>query len=608
MSPSSAATSAATERAPAPIPRLSIVIPTFGRAERAARLVAHLATQTLPPDAFEVIVVDDGSPEDPTPSIEKVAPPFHLVVTRQVNSGAAAARHRGATLARADVVLFLDDDMIPAPDLAEQHLAVHAATPRAVVLGQIRSIPDLAKLSLFDRFHARKLEQFAASLRATGRPPRGTELCSGNLSVRRADYLAVGGFDPSLARSEDMELGLRLEQSGAAIRFSDAAWTIHDTDHTSAESWLRGAFTYGVSDHRIAHKHPTTPAASPWHYLDLVGPLPTPAYALAIAAPAVGQVATRAVMTLAGALDTLGLERAALAGTMLAYGMAYYRGVRTEAGSAAACLHELREHRAARATAPHVSQDPHVSQESRAPRDPSASREPNTSREPNVAREPHLPRRARPTRMERKAAFTRFLAAVRADHDMLQRGDAKYDTRGREPSSLAHDLVERIGFQMLVGIRLMHLCKDAGSPLAAKVAARAIRLVYGADIHWNAHIAPGIAINHGMGLAIGHSARIARGVILSHNVGIGDGIDPVTHLAGQPIIEEDVHIGPGALLLGPITIGARSKLGPNVVVMQSIPPSSVVEAPAPLVRPRAARPTVASPLTGGAIETQRAAS
>jgi serine acetyltransferase/GT2 family glycosyltransferase len=538
--------------AEARLPRLSVVIPTYERPERVAALVASLDAQTLPPSQFEVIVVDDGSRVDPRPALQATQHPFHLVLERTVNQGAGAARDRGVALARADVILFLDDDMIPGAALLEEHLRVHQGTPRAVVMGRLRSSRNVANMPIFERFHARKLEEFAEALRTSGRSPRGNELYSGNLSLRRADYLAVGGFDRSLGRSEDMELGYRLERAGAKILFSDAAFAEHDSDHASQEGWLASAFKYGVTDQRIARKHGDAPDVGPWRYLDYVSLVPRPGYALAIAAPQLGHVAVRGVMGLAETLDRLGLERPALAGTMLAYGMEYYRGVRSEAGSARACARDLRQYRARRRA------------ELRTPRG------------------------------RRRAAFERFVAAVRADHEMLLRSDAKYDTRGRKAASLSHELVERIGFQLLTAYRLMRLLNEGGAPLGAKVMGRLIRLVYGADIHWNAELAPGIGLNHGMGLAIGHAARIGRGVILSHNVSIGDGIDPKTRVAGQPTLEEDVHVGPGAVILGPYTIGARSKIMPNAVVMQSVPPDSIVEVPAVTIRPRRAH--AANPL------------
>ncbi len=522
--------------------RISVVIPTYQRSDRVARLVEELAAQTLSPDAFEVVVVDDGSTEDPRPRLSALSLPFRLTVERQENQGPPAARHRGVELASAPIVLFLDDDMIPAEGLLEAHLAVHDAAPRAAVIGCIRASKQLSHLSIFERFHAKKLDDFYAALHATGRAPRGMELCTGNLSVRRDDYFAVGGFDKSLRRSEDAELGLKLERSGVALRLSDAGYSIHDSDHAKLEGWLGNAYNYGVSEQRIARKHADVLAADPWHWLDVVSLLPRPAYAVAVAAPDAARPLVRAVMRVAERLDAAGLERPALTATMLAYGMEYFRGVRAEAGSALACARDLARYRV----------------ETRASG-------------------------------AKATPLSRFMRSVRADHEMLLRYDGKYDTRGRAPASLPHDLVERIGFQIMTAYRLMQLVKESGSPLGAKVIARLIRFGYGADIHWDAHFADGVTINHGMGLAVGHDARIGRGVILSHNVGIGDGIDPKTRAVGTPTIEDEVHIGPGVLVLGPITVGARTKIMPNAVVLQSVPADSLVETPLPRIAQRAAR-------------------
>jgi serine O-acetyltransferase len=177
----------------------------------------------------------------------------------------------------------------------------------------------------------------------------------------------------------------------------------------------------------------------------------------------------------------------------------------------------------------------------------------------------------------------RFLAAVRADRDMIRRYDDKYDPRDRRPEPLAKDIVQRMGLQMMVAYRLMRYFAEAGIPLAPKVVGRMIRILYGADIHYEAQFDEGVVIVHGMGIAVSHAARVGSGVILSQNVTLGDGFDPEARRAGAPTIEEDVHIGPGATIIGPITIGARSKIMPGAVVRASVPPGSLVETPAPRV-------------------------
>jgi serine acetyltransferase len=185
-------------------------------------------------------------------------------------------------------------------------------------------------------------------------------------------------------------------------------------------------------------------------------------------------------------------------------------------------------------------------------------------------------------------AWVRFASAVRADHDMLRHYDGKYTPGQRPPGPLAKDLVQRLGFQMMVAYRLMRLFAEAGVPLAPQVMGRLIRLFYGADIHYDARFAEGVVIVHGMGIAVSHAARVGSGVILSQNVTLGDGIDPQTRAAGAPTLEDGVHVGPGVTIFGPITVGARSKIMPGAVVWESVPHGSLVETPAPRVVPRRA--------------------
>ena len=142
----------------------------------------------------------------------------------------------------------------------------------------------------------------------------------------------------------------------------------------------------------------------------------------------------------------------------------------------------------------------------------------------------------------------------------------------------------------MVAIRWMRLLRDLRVPLGAKITSRFIRHLYGSDIHWDAELAPGVLLVHGFGLAISHAARVGPGCILFQNVCLGMGVDAASRQTGAPTLEAGVHVGPGATLLGPITVGASSKLMAGVTVTTSVPPSSVVEAVVPQVRSRPPRP------------------
>ncbi len=198
--------------------------------------------------------------------------------------------------------------------------------------------------------------------------------------------------------------------------------------------------------------------------------------------------------------------------------------------------------------------------------------------------------------MSTSSAFRQAIRSIRADHGMIQHYDAKYATSALRGGSLAHDLVHRAGFQMMVGYRAMRFLSDAGVPWMAKVVSRGIRFLYGADLHWEAHLAEGVVIVHGMGLAVSGLARVDRGCVLSQNVTLGEGRDPATRATGAPHLAENVHVGPGATVLGPVTIGAGTKVMAGALLRQSVPAGSLVETPVPSIRLREPRTSLPEPL------------
>jgi serine O-acetyltransferase len=100
------------------------------------------------------------------------------------------------------------------------------------------------------------------------------------------------------------------------------------------------------------------------------------------------------------------------------------------------------------------------------------------------------------------------------------------------------------------------------------------RMLSGIEIHPGARIGAGLFIDHGMGVVIGETAEIGSNVTLYHGVTLGG----TSWNKGKrhPTIGDDVVVGAGAKILGPITIGSRTRVGANSVVVKNIPPDSVV--------------------------------
>ncbi len=331
-----------------PTPRASVVLATFNRPALVTRLLKQLAHQSLDPDAYEVVVVDDGSTPAIAPALRALDLPCALTALEQPNAGAAAARDRGVRAARGAIVVIVDDDMQVEPGFLEAHLTHHAPGCSRVVLGRIRPDPDLPRMPLFERYHAEMLERFVRGVRSGRVRIHGTDVCTGNVSFPREWYLRVGGFDPDLKRSEDAELGVRLEKAGLELVFSEEAATTHGSDHSRTDVWLRRAYLYGIYDLKIAGKHPDVLDASPWRFLFLVNPLSRPLLRGAVLFPGLGRLLARAAWGAASAADRLGLESLGISGATLTYGLEYFRGVREEAGSGRAALEGMRAFAGAR--------------------------------------------------------------------------------------------------------------------------------------------------------------------------------------------------------------------------------------------------------------------
>ncbi len=109
--------------------QVSVIIPTFNRAELLQTTLASVFTQRGP--AREVIVVDDGSTDDAPPLLGPFLPRVRHV--RQARSGIGAARNHGVAVASGDFLAFLDNDDLWEPDKIERHLAFAAAHPEWAV-------------------------------------------------------------------------------------------------------------------------------------------------------------------------------------------------------------------------------------------------------------------------------------------------------------------------------------------------------------------------------------------------------------------------------------------------------------------------------------------
>lgn len=320
---------------------LGVVIATYDRPDSLRELLGDLAEQVTE-RPFRVVVVDDGGHAD-LDSVRPVAPPFDLRFIRRDNGGPGAARHCGIEALDTDVIVIVDDDMRVATDFVQSHWDAHQRGAE-VVYGFIAPPDDLDRAPLFARFHQRAIDQWLELYRA-GTTPSGGRLCTGNVSMRRGAYVAVGGFDLTLVRCEDRDLGLRLEERGCRFAMVEAARSEHRSDHRDAGAWRRRNVVYGRSDEVIARKHPRRADVSPWSFLDELPYVVRPLLVSAALAPRLLGPVGAAAYRVAELADRRAAVGPAMKLVGLTYGLDYYRGVGLQGGGARAAWRSLRAHR-----------------------------------------------------------------------------------------------------------------------------------------------------------------------------------------------------------------------------------------------------------------------
>lgn len=129
--------------------------------------------------------------------------------------------------------------------------------------------------------------------------------------------------------------------------------------------------------------------------------------------------------------------------------------------------------------------------------------------------------------------------------------------------------------------RLVHPLWNMGIPFIPRLVSQTVRALTGVEIHPGATIGERVFIDHGAGVVIGETAVVGDDVMMYHGVTLGghgwwaDAKGSKRH----PTIGDNVTLGVGAAILGPVSVGAGSRIGPYAVVIEDVPANSIVVAP-----------------------------
>jgi len=197
-------------------PKATIQLCTYNRAGLLGRVLDACFEQTLAPEEYEVVLVNDGSRDD-TPRVIEAArsrASCAFTVIDQPNAGLARARNAGIARAKGERIIFIDDDVLPVPSFVTEHLRSGAAHPQAIVRGAVINTESFERLPA----PAWTLANYS-----------GNFFWTSNVSVPLDTLRRVGAFTESFREYgwEDIELGLRLRFAGVKAVFNRMALAFH---------------------------------------------------------------------------------------------------------------------------------------------------------------------------------------------------------------------------------------------------------------------------------------------------------------------------------------------------------------------------------------------
>ncbi len=223
--------------------RISIIIPAYNAASTLSACLTACLAQDYPDT--EVLLVDDGS-TDATPEIVQAFP--KVIYLRQANAGPAAARNCGAAHATGDILVFTDSDCVPEPNWIRALVAEFGDNTAGV--GGTYGIAN-------PEFRLARLVHEEIQIRHAAFSSEVDFLGSFNVAYREEVFRAVGGFDEAFPRAsaEDNDLAYRIQDTGAALRFTPNAVVAHHHP-THLLPYLRTQMHHGFWRMKLYAKHP----------------------------------------------------------------------------------------------------------------------------------------------------------------------------------------------------------------------------------------------------------------------------------------------------------------------------------------------------------------
>jgi len=246
---------------------LTVVVATYNRRAILEVTLEKLAGQTYPADQYEVVVVDDGSPDDTGEMVRAFSKraPYRLGFLYHTNRGPGATENRGILEAKGKLILLLADDIQATPTLLAEHAGFHERHPQEnfACLGSVLQSPGLPATTFLRKWDPFKYYELDGQ-----RELPYWRFWACNISVQRSFFLENGMFrEHKGAAHEDVELGWRLSKKGLRIFYHPQALAYHYHIET-LPSAIRRAYERGLNWYFVEENVPDPQIHVKYHILN----------------------------------------------------------------------------------------------------------------------------------------------------------------------------------------------------------------------------------------------------------------------------------------------------------------------------------------------------
>lgn len=223
-----------------------MIVPAYNAADSISACLENLSHQSYPKDAYEIIVIDDGSTDRTADQVQN----FNVTYRHQVNQGPAAARNNGVRKAQGEIILFTDSDCVPDLDWIEKMVTPFQDPDVAGVKGAYKT----KQKSLTARFAQAEFEDRYDLLKKSA----WIDMVDTYSAAFRKDvFLSAGGFDKTfpVANNEDTDLSYRLVGEGHRLVFAPEARVYH-THPDTLSKYLKTKFWRGYWRMVVYRRYP----------------------------------------------------------------------------------------------------------------------------------------------------------------------------------------------------------------------------------------------------------------------------------------------------------------------------------------------------------------